>query len=118
MKYNHTVKYNGVWYKAGENVPNDVEEVSEAETEAEEVAEMQNIDATSPVDDVVNEEVVNLPTEEVDEPTKANLTVTKTDVNRMLIADLKKFAKKNGIKNADAKSGAELKKELINKLGL
>lgn len=41
---------------------------------------------------------------------------TKTEINRMSTADLKKLAKENGID--DSLSGAELKKVLIEKFGL
>lgn len=43
---------------------------------------------------------------------------TKTEINRMSTADLKSFAAENGIKDAELKSGSELKKLLIEKLGL
>ena len=45
-------------------------------------------------------------------------TYTKTEINRMSTADLKSFAAENGIKDAELKSGSELKKLLIEKLGL
>lgn len=41
---------------------------------------------------------------------------TKTEINRMSTADLKKLAKENGID--DSLSGAEIKKALIDKFGL
>lgn len=41
---------------------------------------------------------------------------TKTEINRMSTADLKKLAKENGID--DDLSGAEIKKDLIAKFGL
>ena len=45
-------------------------------------------------------------------------TYTKTEINRMSTADLKSFAAENGIEDAEIKSGSELKKLLIEKLGL
>lgn len=41
---------------------------------------------------------------------------TKTEINRMSIADLKKLASENGID--ESLSGAEIKKALIEKFGL
>lgn len=43
---------------------------------------------------------------------------TKTDINRMSIADLKELASGNGVDNVEDYTGAELKKILIEKLGL
>ena len=46
---------------------------------------------------------------------KEEVAYTKTEINRMPTADLKKLAKENGI---DDGSGAEIKKALISKFGL
>ncbi len=81
----------------------------------EEVPENTPVKAEIPVE---NKKVEEIPVEVKDEPKKAETGITKTEINRMPITDLKKFAKANGIKNADAKNGADLKKELIEKLGL
>lgn len=43
---------------------------------------------------------------------------TKTEINRMSTADLKEFVVEQGIDNAEEMTGAELKKVLIEKLGL
>lgn len=43
---------------------------------------------------------------------------SKTDINRMPIADLRALAKAQGIEKSEVKSGGELKKNLIEKLGL
>lgn len=43
---------------------------------------------------------------------------TKTDINRMSTAELKEIAKEKGIENAEDITGGELKKILIEKLGL
>lgn len=45
-------------------------------------------------------------------------TYTKTEINRMPTSELKALAKSKGIKNAENTTGAELKKALIEKLGL
>lgn len=68
MIYNHLVKYNGVYYPAGTDVPvgvKPVEEVKKVEEVKEEIAEMP--------------------------------TYSKTEINRMSTADLKELAKEQGI---------------------
>lgn len=45
-------------------------------------------------------------------------TYTKTEINRMSTADLKKLASENGIENATEINGGELKNLLIEKFGL
>lgn len=60
------------------------------------------------------------PPEETELPfvTIPNKQHTKTEINRMPTADLKKLALDTGIENAESMTGAELKKHLINELGL
>ena len=68
MIYNHLVKYNGVYYPAGTDVPvgvKPVEEVKKVEEVEEVIAEMP--------------------------------TYSKTEINRMSTADLKELAKEQGI---------------------
>ena len=43
---------------------------------------------------------------------------TKTDINRMTTAELQAFALEKGIDGADSMTGGDLKKVLIEKLGL
>ena len=43
---------------------------------------------------------------------------TKTEINRMSTADLKKLASENGIENATEINGGDLKKMLSEKFGL
>lgn len=88
MIFKHLVKYNGVYYPAGMDVP---------------VGEIK------PVEKKVVEETVA-----VEQPKEDNLT--KTDINRMSTADLKKLAKENGLN--ESMSGSEIKKELIKKFEL
>ena len=45
-------------------------------------------------------------------------TYTKTEINRMPASELKALAVEEGIKDAEEKSGTELKKLLIEKMGL
>ena len=95
MKYDHLVKYNGKYYPAGTDVPVGVKPV---EDKKEEVKEKNFLD----------EFAENLAKEEV--------AYTKTEINRMSTADLKKLAKENGLD--DSLSGADIKKVLIAKFGL
>ncbi len=46
------------------------------------------------------------------------ITYTKTEINRMSTADLQKLATEQGMENAQATSGAELKEILIAKFNL
>lgn len=84
MIFKHLVKYNGVYYPAGINVP---------------------VGETKPVEEKKVEEV------------KDN-TLTKTDINRMSVAELKDLARKEGILGADDMTGSEIKKVLINHFNL
>lgn len=68
----NVIKFNGKWYKAGDEVPEE----------------------------------------------GAFLSYSKTTINRMSISDLQAFAAEHGIDNAEELTGAELKKLLIEKLGL
>ena len=102
MKFIHRVKFNGILYEAGQDVP----------TEENKAVEKAN---TKP------QEVLKTKVEEVDENRNAQRLVTsdgytKTEINRMSTADLKKLAKEQGID--DELSGADIKKALIKKFGL
>ena len=68
MIYKHLVKYNGVYYPAGTDVPVGVKPVEEVKKVEE-----------------VKEEVEEMP------------TYSKTEINRMSTADLKELAKEQGI---------------------
>lgn len=89
MVAKHSVKVNGVWYKAGE-------EIAPAKTE------------TKTKDDF--SKYMNPPIE------KTEVAYTKTEINRMSTADLKELAKENGLE--DGLNGAEIKKALIDKFEL
>ena len=96
MKFDHRVKFKGVLYEIGQDVP--VEEnkaVEKANTKPQEVVKIET-------------------TVEVVETKE--FAYTKTEINRMSTADLKELAKENGID--DGLSGAEIKKALIEKFNL
>ena len=44
--------------------------------------------------------------------------LTKTQINRMALAELREVARASGVKNVDKVSGSELKKVLIREMGL
>nr|DAI23755.1 MAG TPA: Rho termination factor, N-terminal domain [Caudoviricetes sp.] len=68
------------------------------------------------VGDEVPESTSNsVPTDFMNPPETA---YTKTEINRMSTADLKKLASENGIENATEINGSDLKKLLIEKFGL
>ena len=93
MKYPYIVNKNGIWYPSGTEVPDGAEAVENKKE-----------------DDFA--QYMNEPVESGEE------TYTKTEINRMSTADLRKLAKDKEISGADEMTGAELKKVLIEKLGL
>ena len=97
MKFNHRVKFNGILYEVGQDVPM---EDKKAENKAN----------TKP------QEVLKTKVEEVKEVVAEMPTYSKTEINRMSTADLKELAKEQGID--DELSGADIKKALIKKFGL
>lgn len=115
MKYPYRVIKSGVLYPANTEVPDD--EVSNA-PEAEEVAKPEddstNADgeAQTPAPDADSSD------DEESENDEQEHNYTKTEVNRMLTTDLHTLAKELGIEGEADKSGAQLKVEIINKLGL
>ena len=109
MKYPYSVKHNGVWYSPNEEVPTN--EPASVKFEVEHKSPVkEEPKAVEPVKEVVKSEE---PEEVPVEP-----TYTKTEINRMPIVDLRRLARKHGVKKAADKSGAELKAELIELLNL
>ena len=94
MVYDHMIKINGKVYQAGEDAP-DIKEGG----------------VSAPSSSVSQEE-------EIPFTDDTQTTYTKTDINRMSTDDLRKLAYEMGVDGADGISGAELKKILIDKLGL
>lgn len=95
-KYPYIVNKNGVWYPSGAEVP-DGETIRDKEDKTKQ-------------DDF--SQYMNPPEESTEVP------YTKTEINRMSTAELKEFAKLNGVEDADEMTGGELKKVLIDKFGL
>lgn len=88
MKYPYIVNKNGIWYPSGTEVPDGAETVEDKKED--------NF-----------AQYMNEPVESGEE------TYTKTEINRMSTADLRKLAKDKEISGADEMTGAELKKELV-----
>lgn len=65
----------------------------------------------------VPDEKSQVPSDSMNTPENP-ITYTKTEINRMSTADLQKLATEQGIENAQATSGAELKEILIAKFNL
>ena len=97
MVFNHRVKFNGILYEIGQDVP------------------MEDKKAENKVN-IKPQEVLETKVEEVKEVVAEMPTYSKTEINRMSTADLKKLAKENGLD--ESMSGAEIKKELIKKFEL
>lgn len=87
MKYPYIVNKDGVWYPAGTEVPVGDKPV---ENKADDFSKY-----------------MNAPEKETE------AKYTKTDINRMPLAELKEVAIANGIVGAEEMTGAELKKALI-----
>ena len=103
MKFDHRVKFKGILYEIGQDVPMEENKaVEKANTKPQEVAKEEVADDFS--------QYMNAP-----EETK-EFAYTKTEINRMSTADLKELAKENGIE--DGLTGAEIKKALIEKFEL
>ena len=140
MKYDHLVKYNGRFYKAGEEVPVgnsstppvtppeqkmikgflDLEDLKTYEPDAlKDLATKLGVAFT---DETTHEELAELCSKvEVDIPVddKAGAKeYKKSDISRMNIENLKALATKLGIEGAQDKTGPVLKEEIIAKLGL
>ena len=97
MKFNHRVKFNGILYEVGQDVPmEEVKSENKANTKPQVALETKV--------EEVKEEIAEMP------------TYSKTEINRMSTADLKELAKEQGLD--DELSGADIKKALIKKFGL
>lgn len=95
MKYDHLVKHNGVFYPAGADVPVVEDAAENADTGAAEK----------------NEEAAG-------QEHKGNNKYNKSDISRMNVEELKKFAAELGLEVTEESTGKALKEQIIAKLGL
>lgn len=93
MRYDHMVKVNGVYYAAGQEVP--------------EVKDMAEENEPLPFSD-----------DDITRETQEEKKYTKTDINRMSTAELRKLAASDGVENAEEMTGSELKEYFISMFGL
>lgn len=105
MKFDYLVKHNGIYYKAGEEVP--MGETTPKVTPKPIVEEKKVEPIAKPI-------IEETKVEEVDTNTNEK-KYTKTDINRMSTKELRDLAKENGINGNDF-VGSELKAILIDKL--
>lgn len=92
MRYDHMVKANGIYYEAGKEVP-----------------EYDMAEGKEPLPFSDNDLILE---------TKEEKKFTRTDINRMSTAELRKMASNSGVDNADEMTGSELKEYFINVFGL
>ena len=104
LKYFTDLQDNGYPYNEGDIFPRDGLVVSEAR--------LKELSSTK---NRRKEVLIKLVEEEVQEEPKP---LTKTEINRKSVAELKELAVDNGIENAEEMTGAELKKVLISKFDL
>lgn len=93
MVYDHMVKVNGQYYRAGEDVP--------------EIDDMAGGENSPPFSD-----------DDITLETQEDKQYTKTEINRMSTAELQNLAATEGIENAFETSGNELKKILAEHFNL
>lgn len=96
-KYPYIVNKNGVWHPAGTEVPGDADFANE---------------------DKVVGQIDNKAIKITEDKNASKLVYTKTEINRMPIAELKELAIANGIKVNEDTTGNQLKKLLIEKFEL
>lgn len=109
--FNHPYKVGEAFPRLGLKVSNErLEELASSKNK-------QGKPLIEKVEEVKEKNFLDEFTETVAEDRNAKKIIyTKTEINRMSTADLKKLAKENGID--DSLSGAEIKKALIDKFGL
>lgn len=101
-KYPYIVNKDGVWYPAGTEVPEGADFVLDGKV----VGKVKNDVIEITDKDVIDETLKDMP------------TYTKTDINRMSTQDLRTLAVAQGFEDVEEYTGGELKKMLIDKLGL
>lgn len=104
MKFDCLVKHNGIYYKAGEEVPID---------------DQKSVGVSAPIEKPIEKPIqkpIEVKSEKVEEiKVEPTIKFTKTEINRMSTKELRELANKNGI-NGDDFNGSELKTMLIDKL--
>lgn len=91
MKYPYIVNKDGVWYPAGTEVPED--SFHKSDVAKDDFSQYMN-------------------------PPEEKKPYTKTEINRMPVAELRKVAMSTGVEGAEDMTGNELKEYLFNLFGL
>lgn len=112
MKFPYKVQLNRVIYPANTEIPDELLGGTPKDVETTETVDEPK-DANK-VDDVEAE----MPESNTEESVEEEHNYTRTEVNRMTTASLHELAKELGIEGEADKSGAQLKVDIINKLGL
>lgn len=115
MRYDHLLKHNGTYYKAGADVPTGVELVDDVPDGALKT----NPDGSVPAFDRNGNQVGTVDAETVkklQEP--AGNGYRKSDITRMGVENLRKLATELGLEKAEESTGEALKAAIIDKLGL
>lgn len=109
MKYNYLVKHNGIYYQAGEEVPDG------KETKSVSVAEV--IENTKKVEPEKKEEP-KFDVSELEEVKEEEKKYSKTDIMKMPKGTLETLMNQNGIEITEDMSNADMKKALVAHYGL
>lgn len=117
MKYPYRVIKDGKLYLAGEEVPDDNDAV-ETITTTTPVEDVEHNISDTVVENTDEESTVEPVEEDVKKEFKPEPKYGKNQINRMSLSGLRDVAFECGIKDAPQKTGTELKKELIDLLGL
>ena len=118
MKYDHLIKHNGAYYKAGEDGPEsspalvDEKEVPKGALDTHEDGSVNTYDEDGDLTGTINPETVAEAQEE------AGKHFTRTEISRMPVAELKEYAASIGIEVTEESTGTKLKEQIIAKLGL
>ena len=107
MKYPYIVKYNGVYYPAGAEVPDGKSD----ESRSDNAQKIVDVPAPEPEP---KPEPENEPEKDFQPVPKYN----KNALNRMPVMELRNVALEAGIKDVANKTGGQLKAELIELFGL
>ena len=109
MVFPYKVKYNGINYCAGEEVP--IDKVKEEKAISKEVAK-------SPAIKVEKLEAEPKVETKVEPEEKKEYNFTRSDIQKMHREELEPLAKEIGVKNTEGKRLIDIKKLTIEKLGI
>lgn len=112
MKFPHKIMLNGKIYLANTEIPDEL-----LGGTPKDVDTTETVDEPKDVNKVDDNEA-EMPESNAEESVEEEHNYTRTEVNRMNTASLHELAKELGIEGEADKSGAQLKVDIIEKLGL